>query len=80
MVGTMTEKPPARAGGKPRVRLHVPPDHTPEDEAALVAQVAAAIAESTGPDSADVEVVKTEEVNVTGDVAHRMHQGARWGA
>ena len=76
----MTDKPPARAGLKPRVRLHVPPDHTPEEEAALVAQVAAAIAESTGPDSAQVEVVKTEEVNVTGDVAHRMHQGARWGA
>lgn len=76
----MSEQPPAGAGAKPRVRLHVPPDHTPEEEAALVAQVAAAIAESTGPGSAQVEVVKTEEVNVTGDVAHRMHQGARWGA
>lgn len=76
----MTDKPPAGAGSKPRIRLHVPPDHTPEEEAALVAQVAAAIAESTGPGSAHVEVVKTEEVNVTGDVAHRMHQGARWGA
>lgn len=75
----MTEKPKATAGGKPRIRLHVPPEHTPEEEAALVAQVAAAIADSAVGEH-DVEVVKSEEVNVTGDVAHRMHQGARWGA
>lgn len=76
----MENTPEDTAPAKPRVRLHVPPEHTPEEEAALVAQVAAAIADSTGPDSAQVEVVKGEEVNVAGDVAHRMHQGTRWGS
>jgi hypothetical protein len=64
---------------KPRVRLHVPPDHTPEEEEALVARVVAALAESTGQDDVDVELVESEEAKVAGTVGHRMSQGARWG-
>jgi hypothetical protein len=32
------------------IRMNVPPDHTPEEEAALVADVAASYADSTGSD------------------------------
>lgn len=61
------------------VTLTVAPDQTPQEEASLVARVAAAIAETTG-DDVHVEVVKTEHVKVAGSVADRMRSCARWSA
>lgn len=57
------------------VRVNVPPDQTPEEEAALVARVAAAYQESTGRE-VTVEVRPTEEVDfrATGAAA-----GSRFG-
>jgi phenylpyruvate tautomerase PptA (4-oxalocrotonate tautomerase family) len=57
------------------IRLNVPPDHTPEEEAQLVAEVAASYAESTGSDDVTVEVTRSEEVD------HRAlgaHASSRW--
>ncbi|WP_052666347.1 tautomerase family protein [Nitriliruptor alkaliphilus] len=48
---------------KPVIRLNVPPDHTPEEEAALVADVAASYADSTGSDDVTVELNRSEEVD-----------------
>ena len=45
------------------IRLKVPPDHTPEEEAALVAEVAASYEESTGSDDVTVEVERSEELD-----------------
>ncbi len=45
------------------IRLKVPPDHTPEEEAALVAEVAASFEESTGSKDVTVEVERSEEVD-----------------
>jgi phenylpyruvate tautomerase PptA (4-oxalocrotonate tautomerase family) len=62
------------------VKLTVAPDQTPEEEAELVARVAAAVAESTGSDTVTFELVKSEQVKVEGTVADRMSKGARWSA
>ena len=62
------------------IKLTVPPDQTPAEEAALVARVAAAVAESTGADTVTFELVRSDEVKVEGTVADRMHAGARWNA
>lgn len=61
------------------VRMTVAPDQTPEEEAALVARVAAAVAESTGDDQVNFELTASEQVRVEGDVADRIARGARWG-
>lgn len=45
------------------IRVNVPPEHTPEEEAQLVADVAAAYTESTGSDDVTVEVQRPEEVD-----------------
>jgi hypothetical protein len=45
------------------IRLNVPPDQTPEEEAALVADVAAAYTDSTGSSDVHVEVTRSEEVD-----------------
>ncbi len=45
------------------IRVNVPPDHTPEEEAKLVADVAAAFVESTGSDDVTVEVNRPQEVD-----------------
>jgi phenylpyruvate tautomerase PptA (4-oxalocrotonate tautomerase family) len=45
------------------IRVNVPPEHTPEEEAALVADVAAAYTESTGSEDVTVEVNRPEEVD-----------------
>lgn len=45
------------------IRVNVPPDHTPEEEAALVAEVAASYTESTGSDDVTVEVNRSEELD-----------------
>ena len=47
----------------PTIRVNVPPDHTPEEEARLVADVAAAYTESTGNEDVEVEVNRPEEVD-----------------
>jgi phenylpyruvate tautomerase PptA (4-oxalocrotonate tautomerase family) len=62
------------------IKLNVAPDQTPEEEAELVARVAAAVAESTGSDSISFELVKSENVKVEGNVADRMSRGGRWNA
>jgi predicted regulator of Ras-like GTPase activity (Roadblock/LC7/MglB family) len=62
------------------VKLKVDPDQTPQEEAELVARVAAAVAESTGESTVRFELEKSEDVQVAGSVAQRMSRGARWGA
>jgi phenylpyruvate tautomerase PptA (4-oxalocrotonate tautomerase family) len=53
------------------IRVNVPPDQTPEEEAELVARVAASYEESTGSSDVTVEVHRTEEV----DFRHLGQQG-----
>ena len=62
------------------VKLTVDPHQTPEEEAQLVARVAAAVAESTGAQVVNFELEHSEHVHVTGGVADRMSRGARWSA
>jgi hypothetical protein len=59
------------------IKLNVPPDHTPEEEAALVARVAASYQESTGRSDVKVEVNRTENVDYQA-VSDRTHQSSRW--
>lgn len=61
------------------IRLHVPPDQTLDEEAELVASVAAAVAESTGSDTVTFELMRSEQVTVSA-VADRMAKGVRWRA
>lgn len=61
-----------------KVKLTVDPQQTPEEEAQLVARVAAAVSEATGSDHVSFEVEKTETVHVTNGVADRMGRGSRW--
>jgi phenylpyruvate tautomerase PptA (4-oxalocrotonate tautomerase family) len=58
------------------IKLNVPPDHTPEEEAALVAEVAASFEESTGSKDVTVEVQRSEEVDYRTVQAQR---SSRWG-
>lgn len=57
------------------IKVNVPPDHTPEEEAELVAAVAASYEESTGSGDVRVEVNRTEEVDYR-TVSSR--QSSRW--
>lgn len=61
------------------IELNVAPDRTPEEEAELVAQVAASYADSTGVDPDDVKVTltETEEVDYRA-VSHRTGVSSRW--
>lgn len=59
------------------IKLNVPPDQTPEEEAALVARVAAAYTNSTGRDDVNVELNRTEEVDYQA-VSDRTHASSRW--
>ncbi len=59
------------------IKLNVPPDQTPEEEAALVARVAAAYTDSTGRQDVNVELNKTEEVDYQA-VSDRTHASSRW--
>lgn len=59
------------------VKLIVPPDQTPAEEAELVASVAAAIAERTGADTISFELERTEEVRY-GALGQRTHASDRW--
>lgn len=60
-----------------RIRLNVPPDQTPKEEAELVARVAAAIAETTGAEEIHFELHRPEEVDYHA-VSHRAQATARW--
>ncbi|MGI8575026.1 MAG: hypothetical protein ACR2MA_06715 [Egibacteraceae bacterium] len=62
------------------VKLTVGPDQTPEEEAALVARVAAAVAEQTGSETINFELIHSEELNMRGEVAERMQASSRWSA
>ncbi len=57
------------------IRLKVPPDQTPEEEAALVADVAASFEESTGSSEVDVQVERSEEVDFR---SLQAQQSSRW--
>jgi hypothetical protein len=59
------------------IRLNVPPDQTPEEEAALVARVAAAYESSTGRSDVTVELNRPEEVDYQA-VSDRTHASSRW--
>jgi hypothetical protein len=59
------------------IKLNVPPDHTPEEEAALVAAVAASFQESTGTTDVTIEVERPEEVDYKA-VSDRTHASSRW--
>jgi hypothetical protein len=58
------------------IKLNVPTDHTPEEEEALVAMVAASYEESTGSKDVTVEVRRSEEVDYRSVAAA---QSSRWG-
>ena len=58
------------------IRLNVPPDQTPEEEARLVAEVAASYAESTGSDDVTVQVTRSEEVDYR---TVQAQSSSRWG-
>lgn len=45
------------------IKVTVPPDHTPEQEEQLVADVAASYLDSTGSSDVHVEVSRSEEVD-----------------
>lgn len=62
------------------VKLTVDPQQTPEEEAQLVARVAAAVAESTGEDIVAFELTKGEHVHVNHGVGDRMSRISRWRA
>ncbi|MGH8907347.1 MAG: hypothetical protein ACRD0K_12680 [Egibacteraceae bacterium] len=62
------------------IKLIVPSDQTPQEEAALVARVAAAVAEDTGVDTVHFHLARSEQLRVEGAVADRMHAGVRWNA
>ena len=57
------------------IKLNVPPDHTPEEEAALVAAVAASFQDSTGSSDVTIEVNRPEEVDYRSIQAQ---QSSRW--
>lgn len=57
------------------IKLNVPPDHTPEEEAELVARVAASYEDSTGSRDVTVEVNRSEEVDYR---TIQAQQSSRW--
>jgi len=61
-----------------KITLNVPPDQTPEEEARLVAEVAAAImASGEGVDKIEFELRKPEETDYQA-VSPRTHRSSRW--
>jgi hypothetical protein len=69
----MTSQPntPRKVTGVRRIRVSAPPDQTPEQEAALVAAVAAAYEETHGHRDVDIDVDHPDEVDFRA-VADRM--------
>lgn len=57
------------------IKLNVPPDKTPEEEAELVAAVAASYKDSTGSDDVTVKVERPDEVDYR---AVDAQQTSRW--
>ena len=45
------------------IKVTVPPDSTPEEEARLVAEIAASYVDSTGSEDVTVETTRSEEVD-----------------
>ena len=62
--------------GNDVVKLNVPPDHTPEEEAELVARVAAAYAAMDPDRKVDIQVERPEEVDYR---TTKAQQTGRWG-
>jgi phenylpyruvate tautomerase PptA (4-oxalocrotonate tautomerase family) len=62
------------------VTLPIEPGQTPDEEAELVARVAAAVVEDTGAETVNVELIQSEHVTIAGSVADRMQGAARWSA
>lgn len=63
-----------------KITLRVPPDQTPEEEAQLVAEVAAAIlASGEGVENIEFELTSPEETDYQA-VSARSHASARWNA
>ncbi|HEX9767499.1 MAG TPA: hypothetical protein VGA36_12110 [Nitriliruptorales bacterium] len=60
-----------------KIKLNVPPDQTPEEEAALVFQVAMSYQDSTGESDVEVELSKPEEVDYQA-VSKRTEVSSRW--
>ncbi|MPZ89591.1 MAG: hypothetical protein GEU81_16310 [Nitriliruptorales bacterium] len=61
------------------VRLTVDPNQTAQEEAELVARLAAAITESTGEDTLAFELQHSEQLRIAGtEVAERLQLSARW--
>ena len=58
------------------IKVNVPPDSTPEEEARLVADIAASYLESTGSADVQVEVNRSEEVDVR---SVQTRASSRWG-
>lgn len=61
----------------PKITINVPPDKTPEEEAALVMAVAAAYEDSHGNDNVEIEVNHPDEVDFQA-VADRTQGSSRW--
>lgn len=61
----------------PTIRLNLPPDKTPEEEAEIVRAVADSFEDSTGNRDVTVEVSKPEEVDYHG-VSDRAQVSSRW--
>lgn len=59
------------------IKLNMPPDKTPQEEADLVAAVAASYQESTGRDDVTVQVDRPEEVDYKA-VSDRTSVSSRW--
>lgn len=60
-----------------KIKLNVPPDQTPQEEAELVARVAQAIQESTGEEHIEFELNKPEEVDYQA-MSQRTEASSRW--
>ena len=60
-----------------KIKLNVPPDQTPEEEADLVAQVAMAYRDSTGEDDVEIELNRPEDVDYQA-VSQRTEVSSRW--
>lgn len=63
--------------GRPTIRINLPPDKTPEQEAAIVRAVADSFEDSTGHRQVTIEVNKPEELDYHG-VSERAQQSSRW--
>ncbi len=60
-----------------KVKLQIPPDQTPQEEAELVARVASAIAASTGEDEIHFEFETAEDVSYQA-MSGRAQSSDRW--